>query len=789
MEDRAKRQQSSSSRGRSSSRNQHATSASAPLGDGAAARQRPNSHSNSSTPRRKGNPQSSSRSPSQEAERGPQRPASGDGNGGIGSPSAGNQRQRRGDDLTPLSALSTILTARATSAQTALQLYHQSHALHRHASERSSAALEKLREAQAEVEHAATAQEFAREELDRAASLKSEAQAELDDACRGARRLGSGLSGRRVRLVGLSKNATWNGRTGTIVKLVTDAGSQDVGRWKVRLDSDWRGKDAEGRREGGSASGEDDDGEGGDADGNVNVVVAKAENLELVEDEEGGFVHFFGGGGARRSASRSRSASGSRLPPVKKEPQEEQLPQTASFHQSRQRGPGIDVRNGANGGSPYRRSRDPSISRRNCDPDPEQPAAVVTPDSRRGVGGASYGNSVVAAGRHRASASPSKRSHQSSSSSKFGQSRNGGRNQSSSSSTPQSKKYSTPIRRSASTDSERLSNAFSQMMTSPVSFTPVSFCPVPSDSFQRWVEHDGGGGSENDDRAYHQQQRRQRYGHNANNSGGDMTSIAGSFFDEVTSLEKYDASFPPYGDERGNIVEEEDEDEIIDAYNHEEWDEGGGEQASNDPRNLAPSEGDGLPNIVVLEEDDYDNPFLSPGYESASPPHCVGVQNAGVPHVNGVYLLAYPKDEDGNPIQHGVGCGDNASPPLYFKDGPPTFLPEMDRYYDMCILRINCPDSADHVIWFLARVDVDPDCLDVKFSDCYYYCRMLRNDDGCGGERDGGCVRPPERGWNVPKLPPGVEMLSIARSGSFSTSNTANASTIASPAYNHGHQQ
>jgi hypothetical protein len=149
----------------------------------------------------------------------------------------------------------------------------------------------------------------------------------------------------------------------------------------------------------------------------------------------------------------------------------------------------------------------------------------------------------------------------------------------------------------------------------------------------------------------------------------------------------------------------------------------------------------------------------------------VGVQNAGFSHVNGVYLLAYPKDENGNAIVDDEGELD--MPPLYFKDGPPTLLSD-NRYYDMCILRINCPDSVDHVIWFLARVDVDPDCLDVKFSDCYYYCRMLRTDDGCGGEREGGCLSPPTRGWNLPKLPKGVEMLSIAKSRSFSPAISLN---------------
>jgi hypothetical protein len=215
------------------------------------------------------------------------------------------------------------------------------------------------------------------------------------------------------------------------------------------------------------------------------------------------------------------------------------------------------------------------------------------------------------------------------------------------------------------------------------------------------------------------------------------------------------------------------DEEIVNNYN--EWEEYALDpqlQTYPSPRENATTysttaDGHNLPHIVVLpvDEDDQGNPYLSPGYTSSSPPHCVGVQNAGFSHVNGVYLLAYPEDENGNAIVEDEGVSD--LPPLYFKDGPPTLLSD-DRYYDMCILRINCPDSVDHVIWFLARVDVNPDCLDVKFSDCYYYCRMLRTDDGCGGEREGGCLSPPSRGWNLPKLPKGVEMLSIAKSRSFS---------------------
>jgi hypothetical protein len=40
-------------------------------------------------------------------------------------------------------------------------------------------------------------------------------------------------------------------------------------------------------------------------------------------------------------------------------------------------------------------------------------------------------------------------------------------------------------------------------------------------------------------------------------------------------------------------------------------------------------------------------------------------------------------------------------------------------------------------------VDIDPDCLDVKFSDCYYYCRVLRSV---------GLFVPPMDGWSVPDV-------------------------------------
>ena len=40
-------------------------------------------------------------------------------------------------------------------------------------------------------------------------------------------------------------------------------------------------------------------------------------------------------------------------------------------------------------------------------------------------------------------------------------------------------------------------------------------------------------------------------------------------------------------------------------------------------------------------------------------------------------------------------------------------------------------------------MDIDPDCLDVKFSDCYYYCRVLRSV---------GLYVPPMDGWSVPDV-------------------------------------
>ena len=53
-------------------------------------------------------------------------------------------------------------------------------------------------------------------------------------------KLATQYKGLRVVLVNLQNNSNWNGRCGTIIKMITE-GAEDIGRWKVKLDSDWRG--------------------------------------------------------------------------------------------------------------------------------------------------------------------------------------------------------------------------------------------------------------------------------------------------------------------------------------------------------------------------------------------------------------------------------------------------------------------------------------------------------------------------------------------------------------------
>jgi len=172
---------------------------------------------------------------------------------------------------------------------------------------------------------------------------------------------------------------------------------------------------------------------------------------------------------------------------------------------------------------------------------------------------------------------------------------------------------------------------------------------------------------------------------------------------------------------------------------HEERSGSGGRssQASSLAQQQQPP--NSLPTVIVLsvegEEEGNNN-------RNNGPPMCVGVQNAGISHVNGLYALAPNNHQDDySESQQQQPSPNNDIPPLYFLEAEPILLSDK-RYYDMCILRIDCPDSPEeYVIWFISRVDIDPECLDVKFSDCYYYCRVLRSV---------GLDVPPMEGWNVP---------------------------------------
>ncbi|EED87274.1 predicted protein [Thalassiosira pseudonana CCMP1335] len=649
-------------------------------------RQSSNSHSNSNTPRRKGNPQSpedkrlvqqnnqyqqqSIKSRSYSSSSHQSQTASPNSKINTNYPTSSSPAATLAP-LSTLSTLSTILQTTKSYHTSSISTYRTCHKLHRDAKDRTAKALASLSAAQAELEHARTAEEYALQELESALIEKKKGEEYNNTVERSVRKSGASLKGRRVKLVGLTQNTSWNGRSGTIIKLVLEG--EDVGRWKIRLDKIVRGGDPEGADGRDSLNGEIGSGRNGkdttQQDNNASSyqhVVAKANNLQLIQEEDEmdpmglvGITRTRSGSTSVRSRSKSRSSRG-------------------------------DV---------SRSSRDPSSTKYN-EMHAELYNQVVTPDekewSRENV------NGYQCNGDYNTQHEDDDHNYLPSG---YHQSCNQ-QQQPKLISPPQL----TPQR--PSTAGMNLSSAFSQMLLSPVSFDAVSFT---QDSIAS-------------------QSRRNRQKNISD------TSIAGSFFDEVTSLQQsfpknpnYDFSGASYDDRAGGIVigfEEEDEEDchIGDVSNRQPY-----------PLEVYSTD---LPSLVIL-------PAVEDELGDTYTPHCIGVKNAGVPHVNGVYLLAKNSD----PPQ---------SQPLYFRDGPPTLL-EDDRYYDMCILRIDCPDSSDHVIWFLARVDVDPSCLDVKFSDCYYYCRLMRLDgegvDGVGNS----C--PPLRGWNIPKEPPG---LKVAPSASFS---------------------
>lgn len=641
--------------------------------------------SGTTTPRRKGNPQSSSPRSS---------PSKDNGDRDDVSPEDKTTRAASIQPLTPLSTISALVKSSHLHSTTTLQLYRQSQTLQRQTNERLASALEKLRQAQGEVEHATTAQEYANEELERAAAQKQEADETFKTTLKQARALSKPLVGKRVRLVRLAKNVHWNGRFGTVIKLVTDG--QDVARWKVKLDMEWRGRDADGRKILRSDTvSEHDYHESNDA------VVAKAENLEVVEDVGVNDVVdtlFQGSSSPSKARSHSKDQGGQVSKPRARQSMD---PEQEDFLH------------------PARLAKDPDSSSFAhhqavmVTPEPSPDGKYSSPKQHASRGQPFRNPSRERSGKH---GHPSRHSPREPSSNSIWEDRHPSRDH----------VQPTP-------EPTRLSSAFSNMLMSPISFTPASFEPMPSESFGRlesMEQRENGAIGSTSRRRVGSNTSPARHFANLSDSR-DIVSVAGSFFDEVTSLER-------------NAFISNDDDQISQAHM---------QCQDNDyytsPQETQPALDNGgessLPSIVVLpvSEDDLNIPFLP-----NQPPHCVGVQGAMVSHVNGVYLLAYPKDEDGRPLL------EEEIPPLYFRNAPPITID--GKLCDLCILRITCPDSPDHVIWFIAKVDVDPSCLDVKFSDCFYYCRLLSNDDGRGGELAEGLNNnnPPSTGWHVPKLPP-----------------------------------
>jgi hypothetical protein len=178
------------------------------------------------------------------------------------------------------------------------------------------------------------------------------------------------------------------------------------------------------------------------------------------------------------------------------------------------------------------------------------------------------------------------------------------------------------------------------MLLSPVSFEHVSFTVVPSNSFASPTNRNGDYSSSN----------------NGERRRSD-TSIAGSFFEEVTPQEDLNGSFPPdryyHGDEMPHAA----------RSMREEYHSVAGESHRGYPQEIYSTD---LPTLVIL-------PVQQDQLSHCRSPHCIGVQGAGVPHINGVYLLA----NDASSTLEGDGA---PSSPLYFKDSPPTML-EDDRYY------------------------------------------------------------------------------------------------------------
>lgn len=336
------------------------------------------SQSISSTPRRKGNPQSPAAIvDSLELQR-------------SRSNSSAQFHDVNVDLTTPLATLSTILTTTKSYHGCAIKNYRVNHKLFRDAKDRTTKgvcsscvlvscylrlmsnfwviqryfiwkivtfiASQALAQAKAEYEHATTAQgkspnctyfitkslyrtmstnsnrlliwilEYAHSELTASLATKQQCETHTIQVEKQVRKLGQQIKGKQVKLVGLTQNVKWNGRTGVIVKLVVEG--EDCGRWKVRLDKERRGGDPEGLDGRDSLNGEVRDGDVDRQQRNqddveedeqtmaFHHVVAKAENLQLLEEIAP--IGFDGGvllttsSGSTQSRSRSKSRTSSR---------------------------------------------------------------------------------------------------------------------------------------------------------------------------------------------------------------------------------------------------------------------------------------------------------------------------------------------------------------------------------------------------------------------------------------------------------------------------------------------
>ncbi|KAK1735788.1 hypothetical protein QTG54_013494 [Skeletonema marinoi] len=616
---------------------------------------------------------------------------------------------------TPLTTLTTLLQTSHTHQQTLLTLFRTSHSLHLHAIDRKHKAIESLRLAQAELEHATTAEEFAMVELQRSKVTKDGACGRHDVLRGEVHKLASGYNGVRVKLVNLTSNSNWNGRCGTIVNMIDNG--EDLGRWKVRLDSDWRGKEPDGNYSVG-------DGGGGSGEGMLSQdwehVVAKAENLKLIDGMGGGDVPSFLGDGrsqqvdsddVTKSRSTSRSPSSLDDGKGKHHPLDpvEELPEESYNHNivtPERRGGRRRIYNSNNSNhqpsSPPQQHGDEYDWKRNALGSQHSPPGYYEPDDHhqfvhhRHAAPVMHHHSQVQKRQeeppqqkqqlqrihgHQHQQSKQQQQHQQKQQEKHYVSPRASKRSPKSSPNMQQQQQQIYNRNQVSSFSE---------MVSPESFAPISFQIETSESFS---QRDA------------------------------VLPPSSSFFEEVTPRE---------------------DTQNVPNHQHYRYQEESHEERSNaGPHSSlqAPStHSNSLPTVVVLPVDNEDEGNRN------GPPTCVGVQNAGISHVNGLYVLApnnhQDDDEEESSSQPNNPTNNPDVPPLYFRDAEPILLSDK-RHYDMCILRIDCPDSPDYVIWFLSRVDIDPDCLDVKFSDCYYYCRVLRSV---------GLYVPPMDGWSVPDV-------------------------------------